>query len=442
MMKFSKFLSFAIAFFLTLSLFTSAYADINDAARSAVYSYFDSLSNNQWTSVAQLIAEEDQNEFCSFIANADNAANHIGYYNYFSADLISCDLVTDPSYDLSYVDLEKRSTYSNWACWDCIVNVITYRDTAYLTSGNNRFIVYTACDSNGNYRVCEVLRIRDYVAPNDSITTFSYDAPVAAGSREEWEMPETIRVRRVAQETATGTVPIIDEVEFKEYCYIVTANEFGTSTFNEEARKAVALCVKQYGWNRTLVQKYSAYEYDVKDNTYDQVYNPSTIPTEKVIAAVDAIWDYVMLSCDLKLFCSFYVASNSINSFAVYHGGMLSQYEANSLGKQGYTWDSILHYFYDYGEYNQEMTEGVISIVNLNHAPTGSFISYPGDYSYHRCVCTVCGCTHRVPHTWVYVVDTNVCTDCGMTSLYDPIAPFVSTNNAASCSFEREVCYE
>lgn len=196
-------------------------------------------------------------------------------------------------------------------------------------------------------------------------------------------------------------------------------NEFGTSSYNENARKAVALSVKNVGWNRTLVQKYSGYGYDIKPTTADQVYDPSKTPTSNVITAVEAIWNYVLLSSDYKLFCAFFVSSSSTNSYARYHGGILSQTEANSLGNNGYSWQNILHYFYDYGEYNDEMTSGVIRVVDLTHASSGS--SYSSNINYHWIVCNVCGCIHsRSSHSWVLSGAKYRCTVCGQTATNIP----------------------
>lgn len=124
-----------------------------------------------------------------------------------------------------------------------------------------------------------------------------------------------------------------------------------------------------------------------------------------------------MLSCDYKLFCGFFVNSVSDNSYARYHGGMLSHVEANSLGNNGYSWQQILHYFYDYGTYNSEMTSGVIKIVALNHTQSVS-LNYESNIYYHWKTCTICGCAHtKTAHTWVAQSGNGyTCSVCGMFS--------------------------
>lgn len=382
-------------------------SELNDAI-TTVYEYFSCLDAHRWDMLIQLLAHEDRDEFETFISDSDNKTKQIGFYNYAAVELISCISVGEEFFNPSMISSTKIDNYSDWICWECSVDVVAYRETEYLTTGNNQFLIYTARDGEGNYLIVEVLRNRKASDSNEAASTLSYDAPVPASGTGVWQVPSTINVQGYG------------DVDFLEYCYVVTANEFGTDSYNYEAKKAVAFAVKQYGWNRTLVQKYPYYEYDVKSTTADQAYNPSKTPSDSVISAVDATWDFVMLTCDLKLFCAFHVKNSSISSYAIYHGGILSQDGANSLGNDGYSWKEILHYYYDYGTYNSEMTQGVINIVNLNHTPPQLYYYITDDLWFHYTDCTICGCTHYEYHSWIQANDLYECTDCGLTSSYIP----------------------
>lgn len=387
----------------------TAHAEENQPGIDVVHEYFLCLDEHRFSDLSGLLAYEDREEYEEFIANSANSDGHIGYFNFKNVEIITCSLLSSDEVDMSLIDREKLDNYSDWQCWECIVDVDAYRETKYLSTGYNCYWVYTALDSNATPLVVACVRFRDYGYSDEMISTMSYDAPVAAPDFGIWEMPSVITVRNYG------------DVDFRTYCEVVTVNEFGTDSYNEEARKAVAMCVKQYGWNRTLVQKYSSEEYDVKENASDQVYNPSKAVTSKVTAAVDTIWDYVMLTCDQELFCSFYVNSSAISEYAVYHGGMLSQTEANEQGNDGKTWIEILHYFYDYGTYNSEMTQGIISVISLSHSPTGDKVYVSGDLNYHYTDCTICGCIHGAArHVWKTVSAKYTCTTCGMTSSFIP----------------------
>lgn len=384
-----------------------------DEEMTLINTYVECLDTGNVDNIRELLCEEEKEEFNSFISNEENSENKIGYYNYKSAELIS---VTECTQILSSLDykITDYSNIENLSAWECIINVETYEDTKFLHHGNNKFIIVLGNRYDGIPVIISIVRDKIWsetncCEENDSlgVDLLSYDAPVSAPSLGVWTTPSTI------------TVQSYGVVDFKQYCRVVTMNEFGTDSYNENARKAVALAVKNVGWNRTLVQKYSGYGYDIKPTTADQVYNPSKTPTTKVINAVNAIWNYVMLSSDYKLFCAFFVSSSSTNSYAKFHGGILSQTEANSLGANGYTWQNILHYFYDYGAYNSEMTSGVIKIVDLTHTPIGK--TYSSNATTHWQTCTTCGCIHsKDTHTWVLRGTTYRCTVCGRTSTNAP----------------------
>lgn len=369
--------------------------------------YIKYLDNGHVEKIVSLLYSEKRAEYDEFILDEENRVGHIGLFNYKSAKLVSV-----KEYEGSYEELGCTDIYegiSQISALECIIDVKTYGDSNYLTTGENRFVFILGLNEESEYVILEIIRDRLWSegvreVTSSDISTFSYDAPVSAPASGTWKTPSTINVQ------SYGTV------DFKNYCYVVTVNEFGTDSYNENARKAVALSVKNYGWNRTLVQKYPNLGYDVKPTTADQVYNPSKTVTTKVKNAVDGIWNYVMLSCDNKLFCSFFVKNSGVNSYARHNGGVLSQDEANSLGNSGYSWEYILHYFYDYGQYNGEMTSGVIKIVSLSHTQTGTYVY---DTNSHWIVCTTCGCIHvKSRHNWVAATGGGyVCSTCKATKL-------------------------
>lgn len=396
-----KYIKIVIAFMLLVALIsgvsafgiTTAFGDFSEETLEIrlIKEYVEALENGEDEKIVSLLYSGNKSEYEEFILDESNKKNHAGLYNYKSAKLISVN-PCECDYEELGCSIDLYEGIKDISSWECIIDVQTYTDSDYLTTGENRFIFLIGLDKNSEYVILEIIRDRFWSETKTNISssdmcTFSYDKPVSSPTVGIWKTPSTIRVQSYG------------EINFKEYCYVVTANEFGTDSYNENARKAVALSVKNFGWNRTLVQKYPNLGYDVKPTTVDQVYNPSKVVSTKVKNAVNSIWDYVMLSCDYKLFCSFYVKNSSINSFARHNGGVLSQDEANSLGNAGYSWQYILHYFYDNGQYNEEMTKGIIRIVSLNHTQTGTMKS---DANYHWIVCTTCGCIHsKSIHKWV-----------------------------------------
>ncbi len=398
-----------LVFSLLLTSATISHAE-SISTSSIVYEYFDYVGGQQFENLLHILAYEDRAEFASFINNIENQSNKLGYYNYKRADIISCSLLGEYQTDMSNISSNKLNQYTNWKCWECIVDIVPFKETKYLNTGYNRFWVYTAHDTAGTELVVEVCRDASYPYNiDDNITIAGIDTPVSNPIVGVWANPSTINVQGYG------------EVNFKQYCRIVAACEFGGNGRHDEARKAVAMAVKQVGWNRTLVQKYPNLGYDVTATTNDQVYNPSVSESQinNVTQAVDDIWEYVMLTYDKKLFYSSYRANSS--SYATYHGGMLSQNDANSLANSGYSWEDILHYFYDYGTYISGMSQGEILIIHFDHTPVGFPTATGSNMVYHNINCTVCGCSHgKINHTWNYFNNIYTCSACGKQTTTPP----------------------
>lgn len=405
-----------LCFILVFVLASPAFAESISIYPDIIEMYFTNINNGNYASIIRLLSESQRSEFEEFVTDPNNFEGKIGIFNYSSVDVLSCQIY-DGSEQLD-VFFEDTADFANVEYWGCTVNATAYRETKYLSSGINRFIICTGLDDTNAQVIIGIIRItgQNQIEVND-VSPLSYDAPVSAPTSGVWTTPSTINVQGYGN------------VNFKTYCYRVTANEFGSDNLNQTARKAVALAVKNFGWNRTLVQKYPNYEYDVKATNSDQVYSESVEITSNVTNAVNAIWNYVMLSCDYKLFCGFHLQNSSKGS------GILSQLGANELAESGYTWQQILHEYYDYGTYNTEMTKGVIKIVNLSHSQSGTYSINNTDILYHWIVCTVCGCTHtKSIHTWV---ETNGKYQCSVCKRIETEAPPTIIEKIAGEEYEK-----
>jgi hypothetical protein len=113
----------------------------------------------------------------------------------------------------------------------------------------------------------------------------------AAGACAAWPTsftpPPEIRILRVA----TGVVEV---VPFRTYVENVTAWEW-PSSYPAEALEAGAIAVKQYAWYHAMRPRATYVTiagecYHVRDDTVDQLYDPSRVPHPSHVAAVDATW--------------------------------------------------------------------------------------------------------------------------------------------------------
>ena len=61
---------------------------------------------------------------------------------------------------------------------------------------------------------------------------------------------------------------------------VVTVNEVGYN-WKQDALDACALAIKNYGVARKYTKKYPEFGYDIKDDEYDQVYDPKKTAMDK-----------------------------------------------------------------------------------------------------------------------------------------------------------------
>jgi hypothetical protein len=111
-------------------------------------------------------------------------------------------------------------------------------------------------------------------------------ASSCSGWSSETQPPPTIRVFR----HAGGAVETVD---FKTYAKNVLSREW-IGSWTTESLRSGALAVKHYAWYQVLHWRggvNGAGEcFDVRDDTYDQVYDPSKSTWSTAAAAVDATW--------------------------------------------------------------------------------------------------------------------------------------------------------
>ncbi|MDQ2853351.1 MAG: SpoIID/LytB domain-containing protein, partial [Chloroflexota bacterium] len=115
-------------------------------------------------------------------------------------------------------------------------------------------------------------------------------APTAASSCSMWtsegDPPPAIRVFR----HATGAVETVD---FRAYTRNVLSREW-IGSWTAESLRSGALAVKHYAWYQVLHWRGGVNAdgacFDLRDDTLDQVYDPSQPTWSTAAAAVDATW--------------------------------------------------------------------------------------------------------------------------------------------------------
>lgn len=171
-------------------------------------------------------------------------------------------------------------------------------------------------------------------------------APTAASSCSSWtsqsDPPPTIRVFR----HVTGAVETVD---FRAYAKNVLSREW-IGSWTTESLRSGALAVKHYAWYQVLHWRGGVNSagacFDIRDDTYDQVYDPSKSTWSSAAAAVDATWGTRVLK-NGSIFPTYYNAGTAYEACGVNATGWkLWQWGSQACGLAGKTAAQIMLVYY------------------------------------------------------------------------------------------------
>ena len=168
----------------------------------------------------------------------------------------------------------------------------------------------------------------------------------AASSCSSWtsesDPPPTIRVFR----HVTGEVETVD---FRAYTKNVLSREW-IGSWTTESLRSGALAVKHYAWYQVLHWRGGVNTagacFDLRDDTYDQVYDPNQATWSSAAAVVDATWGTRVLK-DGSIFPTYYNAGTTNEACGVNATGWkLWQWGSQACGLAGKTAAEIMLTYY------------------------------------------------------------------------------------------------
>lgn len=228
------------------------------------------------------------------------------------------------------------------------------------------------------------------------VSTFATYQPQTVTS---YTFPSTIRVKK----STDGEVYVID---FRDYCNVVLASEFGVGTDGKayphtEAIKVMSLCVRNFAWYRSLYPYNATEGYDVTDNTTTQAYKWSIAETveedyPRHVQIMDEMWNVMMFDGNKKLFIPSYLAGKYNASKSTGVISLVYQNGANYLAiEKGYTYKEILLYYYQADGYQISASPIIVCdshVRNVEYYTTGLK---------HGQECQICGHIVMTSHSWV-----------------------------------------
>lgn len=354
-----------------------------------IYDYYNSINDGDWQEWASYYAEGARALYEDFVIDEEAQNNNTGILAVNSTEVISIDKISN-DYAPYYRELEQYySSQESYECYMVGIDMTVTKETKYFYNGVNYKLVVLVNDDGewGIGATCgcpiellvnakEVYPVEDAIqsyverafgnVQTSSITeanlvdgsftiqaigtgfiTGDIDSPPATINVGDGKIGANNKPERKSNETFTPTL--------SEYVYNSTSNEI-YSSYNAEAIKACAVAIKMYAWWCSLGTYREAFECDLLGN-YDQAYDDSmTTYPSTVSAAVDDVIDYYIISGSNIGTNSGRLFSTNCNNFTSYdywHSGIMVQSGTQNLASNyNYTWQDIVHYYFDNSIYN------------------------------------------------------------------------------------------
>lgn len=266
-----------------------------------VQQYVDSVNEGVYSNIPELFNTEKGNVTKKFLSDKSNQKKSLGIYNVKEITDFSLHPLDEVVSEVGYEEYEDLQSYL--LMLDCSVK----KSNQFFMEGKNYFQLITGIE-NGERKILE-LSVADVSHLEDkiSVSLLSDGESVDFTEYEEqrnkvlvencgfkqitMEQEETSSLARAnysptklssyafpskikVYNSSTGKSK---EIDFRTYCYVVSASEFavgtdGTTKVNGEALKAFSLCVRNFGWYRCLYPYDPSNNADVTDNTDTQIF--------------------------------------------------------------------------------------------------------------------------------------------------------------------------
>lgn len=381
-------LSFAICVLITVPTMGQSVTSIRhniDDAKNQVEQLFETVNIQDWDTFSNLMFDEEKSYFEYYFSN-DELTDGIKQVQ--SADIVNLYEVDNAQVKDEWLTDEYSILETSGEVFSLVaeVNCAVSKENQYFYNGINYFLIVLA-NEDGKLKVVQINRpsvdlIKEVVEPSldedaemyqdeldginvldsaekglvvnaeneiltDGFTTVTenIDANVSILSADppvinhysSYSYPTSIKVKL----NKTGNNQIVS-VSFTNYLKNVLPNEWIPS-WDSEALKAGAYCVKMVGIYRAVNPMSSAGGYNLTQST--QMYKPGSTLYTSTSNAIDSIKNQGMADTAGRLFFPHYVAGTSGNRGSK-GSGELQQYGSQKLASSdGYTYKQILNYY-------------------------------------------------------------------------------------------------
>ena len=362
---------------------------------AAVRAYWDAVDRNDWEAWVECYAPSVRQNHQALISDPQNHADGRGILAIKHAQIISMERVDDGFAPTFYKELADFYEKKDFACYLVEINTTVDHANDFFSTGKSRHICIVVKQDDSWYMGAIYAYTNEY---EDAMRGIKW------GFIDFVTQPSTITMLPVGEGAKSRTV------SFTEAVVNVTCNEIGAMGYKKDAVYANVMAVKMLCWWARAGHYHEDDGYDIGDPeaTYMLPLATNDSETQVIRNAVSDLKAYYMVTSKGKLFYADYHASESYGKGS----GTLSQNGSNRLAKNGYSWQEILHYYYDNSKANSESSVGIIKIGHECKYAKSS--TYSSNTTQHWFACTICGTKFNAAnHSWVVYSVYHRCSVCG-----------------------------
>lgn len=328
--------AFILFTFIVLTFAQSMFSHAQSEAESVISKFWAELGRtSHWS---EFMASSVKDEYIEFANDSNNKNEFVGMLTVKEAKLLHVYSITEKEAPF-YPEL---SQYKRKAYYRVVVAIDTHKENDYFKNGINEYCMSIVEDYSG-YKVGSL-----------SLYNRQWLDKARYGFANSGEEPSTINVK-----DQKGKVHY--NVSLREFVFNVVCNEIGNENFVEDAVKSNIIAIKMCGWWFKRIGYYAGLGYDATFGMLTFLnYNRATVENQRYMnSCIDDVFDYAAYASNGKIFYMNYEAGR-YNSYGK-NDGVLKQYGSSYLADQGYSWQDILHYYYDNSSTNNPNT-GIITI--------------------------------------------------------------------------------
>lgn len=358
---------------------------------AAVRAYWDAVDRNDWEAWVDCRVPSIREEYQDFALNPQNQADGLGILAIKHVQIISMERVDDSFAPTFYKELADYYERNDFACYLVEINATVDHANDFFSTGKSRHICIVVKQDDSWYMGAIYAYTNEYEGAMRGITN---------GFIDFITQPSTIVIKPEVGDART--------VNFTEAVVNITCNEIGAMGYKQAAVYANVMAVKMLCWWARAGHYRGEKGYDIKhgDVTYVVPVATNENQTQIIRNAVSTLKPRYMVTSSGKLFYANYLAE------ALKGSGTLSQNGSNRLAKDGYTWQEILHYYYDNSKPNSSQSVGIIKFGHECKFAKSS--TYSSNTTQHWFACTICGTKfNEMNHSWVTYTGYTKCSVCG-----------------------------